>query len=112
MRSIEPLTESKMMPVWNGELYLEYHRGTYTSQARNKRANRKAEFLLHDTEFIAALASVTTNYQYPNSLFTEAWKTICLNQFRHHPWFEHWARLRRVTGAIRRTHNEYHTTSQ
>ncbi|MBK8615836.1 MAG: alpha-mannosidase [Anaerolineales bacterium] len=79
--SIEPLTESKMMPVWNGELYLEYHRGTYTSQARNKRANRKAEFLLHDTEFIAALASVTTNYQYPNSLFTEAWKTICLNQF-------------------------------
>ena len=34
------------VPVWNGELYLEYHRGTYTTQARNKRANRKSEFLL------------------------------------------------------------------
>ena len=79
--SIEPLTDSKMMPVWNGELYLEYHRGTYTSQARNKRANRKSEFLLHDAEFIAAYASAITDYQYPNSQFTEAWKIICLNQF-------------------------------
>lgn len=79
--TIEPLTESKMMPVWNGELYLEYHRGTYTTQARNKRANRKSEFLLHDAEFIATLASQFINYQYPASQFTEAWKTICLNQF-------------------------------
>ena len=78
---IEPLTSSKMMPVWNGELYLEYHRGTYTSQARNKRANRKSEFLLHDTEFIAACASLITDYQYPLAEFTNAWRTICLNQF-------------------------------
>lgn len=34
------------LPVWNGELYLEYHRGTYTSQARNKRLNRKRDFLV------------------------------------------------------------------
>lgn len=79
--SIEPLTESKMMPVWNGELYLEYHRGTYTTQARNKRANRKSEFLLHDAEFIAALASLHTDYKYPASQFNDAWRTICLNQF-------------------------------
>lgn len=79
--SIEPLAESKMMPVWNGELYLEYHRGTYTTQARNKRANRKAEFLLHDAEFLSACASQIPNYQYPASQFTDAWKTICLNQF-------------------------------
>ncbi|NWF63479.1 MAG: alpha-mannosidase, partial [Chloroflexi bacterium] len=79
--SIAPLTESKMMPVWNGELYLEYHRGTYTTQARNKRANRKTEFLLHDTEFIATLASLITNYQYPITAFRNAWQTICLNQF-------------------------------
>ena len=78
---IEPLAESKMMPVWNGELYLEYHRGTYTSQARNKRANRKSEFLLHDAEFIAAYASIITDYQYPITEFIEAWRTICLNQF-------------------------------
>lgn len=79
--TIEPLTESKMMPIWNGELYLEYHRGTYTTQARNKRANRKAEFLLHDAEFISAFASLLTNYQYPLTNYQAAWKTICLNQF-------------------------------
>jgi alpha-mannosidase len=79
--SIAPLTESKMMPVWNGELYLEYHRGTYTTQARNKRANRKAEFLLHDTEFLSAYASLITNYKYPTAEFQNAWRTICLNQF-------------------------------
>src|SRR5258706_6078892 len=79
--SIAPLTDSKMMPVWNGELYLEYHRGTYTTQARNKRANRKSEFLLHDTEFTAAFASLHTNYKYPLQQFNDAWRTICLNQF-------------------------------
>lgn len=79
--TIEPLTASKMMPVWNGELYLEYHRGTYTTQARNKRANRKAEFLLHDTEFLAAYALSITNYAYPAQQLNDAWKTICLNQF-------------------------------
>jgi len=79
--TIEPLTKSKMMPVWNGELYLEYHRGTYTSQARNKRANRKAEFLMHDTEFIAAYASLLTDYQYPTTDFQNVWRLICLNQF-------------------------------
>ena len=79
--SIAPLTESRMMPVWNGELYLEYHRGTYTTQSRNKRANRKSEFLLHDAEFLATYASLITNYQYPIKEFTNAWRTICLNQF-------------------------------
>ena len=79
--SIEPLTESKMMPVWNGELYLEYHRGTYTSQARNKRANRKSEFLLHDSEFISTYASLIADYKYPASQFSDAWRTVCLNQF-------------------------------
>jgi len=79
--SIEPLADSKMMPVWNGELYLEYHRGTYTTQARNKQANRKSEFLLHDAEFIATLASLHTDYQYPMNEFQTTWRTLCLNQF-------------------------------
>jgi alpha-mannosidase len=79
--AIAPLAESRMMPVWNGELYLEYHRGTYTTQARSKRANRKSEFLLHDTEFIAALASLQANYEYPTQKLNEAWRTVCLNQF-------------------------------
>ena len=70
------------LPVWNGELYLEYHRGTYTTQARNKRANRKSEFLLHDAEFLAAYANqLDADYEYPYEEFTEAWKIIALNQF-------------------------------
>lgn len=75
------LNETDRTPVWNGELYLEYHRGTYTTQARNKRANRKSEFLLHDAEFISAYASLITNYQYPITNYQNAWRTICLNQF-------------------------------
>lgn len=69
-------------PVWNSELYMEYHRGTYTTQAANKRANRKSEFLLHDTEFLAAYASLLDEeYAYPHVTFKEAWEIVCLNQF-------------------------------
>jgi alpha-mannosidase len=69
-------------PVWNGELYLELHRGTYTSQARNKRANRKSEFLLHDAEFVAAVAALTVpDFNYPHADLRQAWELLCLNQF-------------------------------
>ena len=44
--------------TWDGELYLEYHRGTYTSQAYNKRMNRKLELLYRDTEWLSTLQSV------------------------------------------------------
>ncbi|MBN1874401.1 MAG: alpha-mannosidase [Anaerolineae bacterium] len=71
-----------VLPTWNGELYLEYHRGTYTTQARNKRANRKSEFLLHDAEFLASLAAVLDpEYKYPAAALHKAWKLVCLNQF-------------------------------
>jgi len=69
------------LPVWNGELYLEYHRGTYTSQARTKRANRECEFLLHDAEFLAAWAALATEYAYPHAELQQAWELLCLNQF-------------------------------
>ncbi len=69
------------LPVWNDELYLECHRGTYTSQARIKRANRKSEFLLHDAEFLAAWAAVATDYAYPHAELARAWELLCLNQF-------------------------------
>ena len=73
---------SKNLPTWNGELYLEYHRGTYTTQARNKKANRKSEFLLHDAEFLATYASLLdASYQYPANGFQKAWELVCLNQF-------------------------------
>lgn len=70
------------LPVWNSELYLEYHRGTYTTQSLNKRNNRKSEFLLHDAEFLATLAAVLdTSYQYPRRTLRTAWELVCLNQF-------------------------------
>ncbi len=69
------------LPTWNGELYLELHRGTYTSQARNKRENRKCEFLLHDAEFLAAWASLSGDFAYPHDELRRAWELLCLNQF-------------------------------
>lgn len=70
------------LPTWNGELYLEYHRGTYTTQARIKRANRKNEFRLHDAEFLASWASLLDpTYTYPHAELKHAWQTLCLNQF-------------------------------
>ena len=73
--------DAEGLPVWNGEFYLEYHRGTYTSQARNKRNNRKSEFLMHDAEFLASLAALSADYAYPQDDITKAWELICLNQF-------------------------------
>ena len=92
------------LPTWNGELYLENHRGTYTTQSRTKRANRKSEFLLHDAEFLASWAALATGdvganpcgrpsgqvqdlplpragYEYPHAELRRAWELVCLNQF-------------------------------
>ena len=80
MEQLERRSGDKL-PTWNGELYLELHRGTYTSQARNKRANRKCEFLLHDAEFLAAWASVHGHFAYPHNELRRAWELLCLNQF-------------------------------
>ena len=75
-------TAGGRLPTWNGELYFERHRGTYTSQSRNKRANRRSEFLLHDAEFLAVLAGlVAPDYSYPADTLRRAWELVCLNQF-------------------------------
>lgn len=67
------------LPVWDGELYLEYHRGTYTSQAAIKRDNRRNEVRLHDAEWAASLASILTGATYPD--LHEAWELLLYNQF-------------------------------
>jgi alpha-mannosidase len=64
-------------PLQIGELYFEYHRGTYTSQALVKRNNRKAEFLLHDLEFLAAMSTKP----YPREAINKLWEVLLLNQF-------------------------------
>ena len=79
---IDPIQQSKMLPVWNGELYLEYHRGTYTTQANMKKNNRKSEYLIHDVEFLSSYASaLDKDYEYPKEAINNAWRTICLHQF-------------------------------
>ncbi|MCC7447861.1 MAG: alpha-mannosidase [Anaerolineae bacterium] len=72
--------DGKKLPTWNGELYLEYHRGTYTTQARSKRANRKAEALYHRAELAAAIATLVGK-PYPHERLNEGWRLILLNQF-------------------------------
>jgi alpha-mannosidase len=68
-------------PVWSGELYLEFHRGTYTSQARTKRGNRRNEHLLREAELWAATAAVRVGAPYPHAELEEAWHTVLLLGF-------------------------------
>ncbi|MQA10718.1 MAG: alpha-mannosidase [Pseudonocardiaceae bacterium] len=68
-------------PVWVGELYLEFHRGTYTSQAKTKQGNRRSEHLLREAELWAATASVQLGHSYPYEQLDRIWKTVLLNQF-------------------------------
>ncbi len=65
---------------WVGELYLEYHRGTYTTQARNKKLNRRAELLFRDVELFGCLAK-PTGFEYPAEKINLNWKGILLHQF-------------------------------
>jgi alpha-mannosidase len=63
-------------PVVVGELYFEYHRGVYTSQARTKRGNRRGQQALHDAEFISCLGD-----DYPRGELDRLWKLLLLQQF-------------------------------
>ncbi|MER6674127.1 glycoside hydrolase family 38 C-terminal domain-containing protein [Streptomyces sp. NPDC000983] len=68
-------------PVWVGELYLELHRATLTSQARTKQGNRRSEHLLREAELWAATAAVRTGFPYPYAELDRIWKTVLLHQF-------------------------------
>ncbi|KAI8142671.1 glycosyl hydrolases family 38 N-terminal domain-containing protein [Fennellomyces sp. T-0311] len=79
---------SRGLKAYNGELYLEFHRGTYTSQAKVKRGNRLSEFLLRDVEVLGTIATLLSNsssnlesYEYPVNELEHVWKLLCLNQF-------------------------------
>ncbi|QDP41997.1 alpha-mannosidase [Radiobacillus deserti] len=69
--------------TWDGELYLEYHRGTYTSQAYNKKMNRKLELAFRKVELLGSLTSlVKQNWShYPTENLFNAWKILLRNQF-------------------------------
>ena len=67
--------------VWSGEMYLEFHRGTYTSQARTKQGNRRSEHLLREAELWCAQAAVRGLVAYPYEQLERAWHTVLLLQF-------------------------------
>ncbi|MGO4594880.1 alpha-mannosidase [Leifsonia sp. 2TAF2] len=67
--------------VWTGELYLETHRGTYTSQAETKRGNRRSEHLLREAELWSAAAALRGLVEYPYDELEAIWRTVLLHQF-------------------------------
>ena len=74
------LNESRKLAVWDGELYLEMHRGTFTTKSDLKRQNRQLEILLRDTETACALRWLAGG-TYPAESLRETWKKLLVNQF-------------------------------
>ncbi len=68
--------EAHDLTTWVGELYFELHRGTYTSQSRTKRLNRRAEQALREAEIWSVAAGA-----YPAAELDAAWKQLLINQF-------------------------------
>ncbi|MGC1213740.1 MAG: glycoside hydrolase family 38 C-terminal domain-containing protein [Micromonospora sp.] len=68
-------------PVWSGEMYLEYHRGTYTSQSAMKRGNRRTEHLLREAELWSASAALRARHLYPYDELDAIWRQALLLQF-------------------------------
>ncbi|MFD7753123.1 alpha-mannosidase [Streptomyces sp. NPDC059757] len=73
---------AEQAPVWSGELYLELHRATYTTQAKTKQGNRRSEHLLREAELWATAAALRApGYAYPYETLDRVWKTVLLHQF-------------------------------
>jgi alpha-mannosidase len=73
--------EYPQAPVWSGEMYLEFHRGTYTSQLAMKQGNRRTEHLLREAELWAATAAVRSGADYPYAHLDRLWQDMLLLQF-------------------------------
>ncbi|KAM7103654.1 alpha-mannosidase 2C1 [Ciconia maguari] len=74
--------ESSQLCTWVGELFLELHNGTYTTQAQIKKGNRECERILHDVEVLSTLAAARSSaFQYPASQLQRLWRLLLLNQF-------------------------------
>lgn len=80
---LEKSDQGRKLPTWSGEIYLEYHRGTYTTQANIKKYMRLGEIKLHDLELIAGLVSIKhgDKYKYPGAEIQSLWEDLCLCQF-------------------------------
>ena len=77
---LEEVDQRVKLPTWRDELYLQFHRGTFTTQSKQKRLNRMAEQILLNAERIASIAS-WYGYKYPLQTLKELWITLLFNQF-------------------------------
>src|SRR5262249_54514748 len=68
------------IPVWQNELYFQYHRGVFTTQAETKKRIRQTEEILLDAEKFASIAQLFGR-SYPHEEFTSAWKALLFHQF-------------------------------
>ena len=77
----ESTRKLRYTPKWSGELYLEMHRGTYTTQAANKKGNRKSELSLQKAETASSIANLLSGHKADKEKFDEAWIAVLRNQF-------------------------------
>lgn len=77
----QKLKGNRFLPKWVGELYLEYHRGTLTSIAKNKRNNRKSELLYMKDELLSVIDMLLNNGAYPAEELRANWQKILTLQF-------------------------------
>lgn len=80
-RVLNKIEEAIDLPIWNGELYLEFHRGVYTSIAKIKKQNRTNEYLLQNAEFISSLSNKLLGKEYQTQLLQENWLKLLTTQF-------------------------------
>ncbi|NCJ06427.1 alpha-mannosidase [Synechococcales cyanobacterium C] len=80
-RQVQAQLSPEAIPVWDDELYLEFHRGCYTSHADQKWFNRRCEHLLVEAEFYSTWASWVAKAPYPQAELEQAWKQVLFNQF-------------------------------
>lgn len=82
----DSLSESTLeLPTWVGELYLEKHRGTLTSQAYTKHTNRKGEFALREAELWSSLGlAYDDDFEYAHDRLESAWKKTPLQSVSRH----------------------------
>lgn len=79
---LERSEQGSTLPTWTGEIYLEFHRGTYTTQADVKKWMRLSEIKLHDLELLATIISIKSkDYQYPTQEIHDIWEDVALCQF-------------------------------
>ncbi|KAG7087583.1 hypothetical protein E1B28_013537 [Marasmius oreades] len=90
-RLAEKSEGGRKLPNWHGEMYLEFHRGTYTSHGSIKKGNRHSEVLLLVLENAATVASLLldTDYVYPKRQIDKLWEKVLLNQFHDGMCFFH-----------------------